>query len=123
MFHHTTLYTLLPTVVPIGTLYYAADVCNDGTKAYLKPNGNTPGCWTDNGVTGTASLTWCGASNQYSDHMTLGGDMTVRVSASYIVTINLPAVHVTLRSSVPPAGTSVTTAATTDIPLTTVDVG
>lgn len=64
--------------IDLGTLFFAADVCNDGHRAFLKPNGNTPGCWTNDGLYGTATLEGCWAKNNDDGSMTLHGNMTTK---------------------------------------------
>ena len=86
VFHYERVWFRVPAT-NLGTLFFAADVCNDGQHAFLKPNGDTPGCWTNDGWTGTATLRGCGATPNAYGSLTLHGNMTTTA----IITIpNVP---------------------------------
>lgn len=74
VFHYETVWLRVPAT-NLGTLFFAANVCNDGQHAFLDPNKNQDGCWTNDGWTGTATWAGCGASYDAYGNMTLYGSM------------------------------------------------
>lgn len=72
----------------MGTVHIAADVCGNGDHVWLEYGGSTPQCWTDNGITGTAWVTWCGIT-WIGNWMQIGANMTTHATAGAIVPINV----------------------------------
>jgi hypothetical protein len=46
--------------INMGVIHFAADICNDGQRAFLNSKGNQEGCWTDKGSYGEATVSKCG---------------------------------------------------------------
>lgn len=89
VFHYARAWYRVPidgfqAPVDIGTLYYAAWVCNDGQHAFLDPDPTVhqDGCWTNDGLTGTATLEGCGAYPNPDGSMHLYGNMTTKALIS-----------------------------------------
>ena len=81
VFHYARAwYPISGVYVDIGTLYYAAWICNDGQHAFLDPDPtkHQDGCWTNDGLTGTATLEGCGAYPNPDGSMHLFGNMTTK---------------------------------------------
>ena len=76
VFHYETVWLRVPAT-QLGTLFFAAWVCNDGQHAFLDPDPtkHQDGCWTNDGWTGTATWAGCGASYDAYGNMTLYGSM------------------------------------------------
>ena len=72
----------------LGTLFFAAWVCNDGQHTFLDPDPtkHQDGCWTNDGWTGTATWAGCGASYDAYGNMTLYGSMktTARINIPHV---------------------------------------
>jgi hypothetical protein len=74
--------------VNLGVLHMQADVCANGTSAWITSNGGQPQCWTDDKITGTTQVWGCSVQ-PWGNGIQVSAEMKTVAMPAYVIPVNL----------------------------------
>jgi hypothetical protein len=74
--------------VNLGVLHMQAEVCANGTSAWITSNGGQPQCWTDDKITGTTQVWGCSVQ-PWGSGIQLSAEMKTVAMPAYVFPVNL----------------------------------